>query len=77
MGLSTEELFLVPNESTHQEEWENVNTSCVFSCATVIKNPIGKPLCFEGVQPEAEVWLCHIFTSNGTTQVPPRIGCIN
>jgi hypothetical protein len=38
---------------------------------------LGKPLCFEVVQPEAQGWLCHIFTSNGTTQVSPRIGCIN
>ena len=36
-----------------------------------------KPLCFEVVSPEAQGWLRHIFTSNGTTQVSPRIGYIN
>ena len=34
---------------------------------------LGKPLCFVVVQPEAQGWLCHISTSNGTTQVSPTI----
>ena len=38
---------------------------------------LGKPLCFGVVQPEAHGWLCHIFTSNGTTQVSSRNGCLN